>query len=164
MNTEEIFKDVDGYEGLYQVSNLGRLKNINYRGTGVHRFFTPTKKDGYLRSGLRKNNIAKNHYIHQLVAIAFLNHVPNKHFKVVDHIDGDKLNNNVNNLQSISQRENITRRLLGVSKYAGVYPRNYGNKWSSSININGKKKHLGTFKKEFDAHLSYQKELNKLKN
>ena len=67
MNLEEDFRDIPGYEGLYQVSNLGRVKGL-YRNIikGLK-----TTKDGYLEVGLSKNGIEKKYRVHRLVAITF---------------------------------------------------------------------------------------------
>ncbi len=102
--------------------------------------------------------------MHKLVAIAFLNHVPNGYEIVVNHKDFNILNNKLSNLELVSQRENANRKhLKSTSKYTGVYWYKRDKKWKSRIQINGKNKNLGTFENEHDAHLAYQKELDKIK-
>lgn len=80
------------YEGLYKVSNLGRVKNINYRNTGRERLMKPSEtKSGYLTVGLYKNEKMKTCRVHRLVAEAFL---PNpENLPHINHKDEDKTNN-----------------------------------------------------------------------
>ena len=111
----EVWKDIVGYEGLYQVSNLGRMKVLKHPvNRGFCKCFTkesiikPRIKDnGYLFVCLSKGTTKsmKNRYIHRLVAEAFIPNNQNK--PQVDHIDGDKKNNIVENLIWATQEENI---------------------------------------------------------
>lgn len=171
--TKEVFKPVVGYEGLYEVSNLGIVKSLPrtiVRGNGSK---LPVKErilkqglssNGYLTVSLHKDKKPKTHRIHQLVAMAFLNHKPNG-FKglVVDHKTNNKLDNRVENLQLISQRENASKdKKRGSSKYVGVCWHKKNRNWVARIKINGKKKHLGSFTCELEAHEAYQKALNSL--
>jgi hypothetical protein len=99
------------------------------------------------------------------VAQNFLNHIPNGFESVVDHINRDKLDNKVSNLQVISQRENIvkdTDKENTSSKYIGVSYQKSRNLWTSRICINGKSKWIGRFKTEYEAHLAYENEKSKL--
>ena len=101
----EIWKDIDGYEGLYQVSNLGRVKSLNYRRTGKERILKALKdRYGYLHVKLCKDGKAKEYTIHRLVAEAFL-YNPNG-FSDVNHKDEDKENNAVGNLEWCSHKYN----------------------------------------------------------
>lgn len=91
----EIFKDIKGYEGLYQVSNMGNVKSLNKR---KGRILKPQKdSDGYLQVNLYKQGKLKHHKIHRLVAQAFIDN-PNN-YEEVNHRDEDKTNNNVTNLE-----------------------------------------------------------------
>ena len=90
MTDIEIWRDIKDYEGLYQVSNWGRFKNLNYRNTGKERLKNPSKDvGGYLVINLRKNNETKTCYVHRLVAETFL---PNPEGKpCINHkIEGKK--------------------------------------------------------------------------
>jgi hypothetical protein len=91
--------------------------------------------------------------------MAFLNHKPNGHVLVVDHINNNRADNRLENLQIITQRENSSKDKKGVSKHTGVFWNKQNTKWHAQIQINGKKKHLGYFKCETAAHLSYQRKL-----
>ncbi len=167
---KEIWKDIKGYEGLYQVSNLGRVRNLdkevnssNGRTTYVRRgrIIEGSMGKDYKIVGLTKLGKRKTFYFHKLVAIEFLGHVPCGYDKIVDHIDGDKLNNNVNNLQITTQRLNMSRR-GGSSKYVGVYWYKRTRRWKAQIVFNGKKIGLGYFTNEIDAHNAYQKKLKEI--
>ena len=95
----EIWTDIKGYNGKYQVSNAGRIKNKD-------KIMTPINNgNGYLYITLSSNGERKNHYIHRLVAETFLDNPDNK--TVVNHKDYDKTNNAVNNLEWVTQRENV---------------------------------------------------------
>lgn len=110
----EQWKDIKGYEGFYQVSNKGNVRTISYMHCSngrlyridCERLLTPTDNgNGYLIVGLKKNYKRKNHYIHRLVADAFLDKPDRKDY--VNHIDYDKKNNDVSNLEWCTQVENI---------------------------------------------------------
>ena len=69
----EIWKDIEGYEGLYQVSNFGNVKSLNYKRSGREKILKPSKdNDGYLHVNLCKNNNQKGFTIHRLVAKTFI--------------------------------------------------------------------------------------------
>lgn len=110
---KEIWKDVIGYEGLYQVSNLGRVKGLkreskHYKG-GVRvyneRFLNPClHKDGYLKVGLIKDGINKQHSVHRLVCSSFIENIYNK--PQVNHKNGVKTDNRLENLEWSTSSEN----------------------------------------------------------
>jgi len=156
----EIFKDIKGYEGLYQISNYGNVKSF-VRSDG--RILKPGLGGvGYLTVALCNGDKKKSRTVHQLVAEAFLNHEPCGYKLVVDHIDNDPLNNNINNLQLVSQRQNTSKKKNTSSKYTGVHFNKKAKKWQSTIRINGIKKYLGSFNCETKAHLTYQNKLKTL--
>lgn len=157
----EEWKDILGYEGLYKVSNLGNIKSLKFQKEKVLKLQTNTK--GYFIVNLYKNKKMKSHQIHQLVAIAFLNHVPCKMELVINHINFDKKDNKVSNLEIVTNRENSNRKhLKSTSKYTGVSFEKDRNKWVAQIKINGKRVLLGRFSNEIDASNAYQKEINKI--
>ncbi len=109
--TNEIWKDIPEYEGLYQVSSLGRVKSLSrsirkkngYR-TTKERILKPSFSNEYCRV-LLSNGLNKKHYsIHRLVAAVFLINANN--LPCIDHIDGVRANNNVNNLRWCTHKEN----------------------------------------------------------
>jgi hypothetical protein len=102
----EIWKDVPEYEGLYQVSNLGRIKSLPRNGTrNSSRILKPRVDLGYERVWLSKADVVKPHKISRIVASVFILNPFNK--PEVNHIDGNKSNNNVNNLEWVTKSENI---------------------------------------------------------
>lgn len=171
---QEIWKDIPNYEGIYQVSNLGDIKSLSRTikhskgGDKVikERFLKPTEnKFGYLQIALFYKGNFKKYTMHQLVAMAFLSHTSDgTHKLVVDHINGVRNDNKLENLQIITQRENTSKdRKNKTSKYTGVNWHKPANKWRAKITINGKHKHLGVFVNEYDAHVAYQKALDEIK-
>ena len=166
----EIWKEIPGYEGYYEVSNLGRVKTISRtikRSCGRSlivkeriRKLTIDRK-GYHRLPLTKDKKVKHFRVHQLVAMTFLNHKIDSEL-VVDHIDNDKQNNNVINLQLITNRLNCSKDKKGSSKYTGVHWNKQQKKYNTTIRIEGKTKYLGSYINEYDAHLAYQKALKSI--
>jgi hypothetical protein len=155
---EEIFKDIPGYNGDYQVSNLGRIKSLKKDQERILKQFFNTF--GYLMVGL-SNGKGRLFTVHSLMAMTFLNHKPNRK-TVVDHINNDRTDNRLENLQIVTARYNSSKDRKGTSKYTGVsYYRN-GKKWRAQIRINGKLKHIGFFSTELGAYLHYVDALDRL--
>ena len=102
---EEIWKPIKDYEGLYEVSNLGRVKSLNYRKTGKEKILKNIEcNNGYLKVGLIKFGKCKMCSIHRLVAEAF---IPNPEDKpCIDHINTIKNDNRVENLRWVTHKEN----------------------------------------------------------
>ena len=94
----EIWKDIEGYEGLYQVSNLGRVKSLKVSKIKSERIRKSYQQSsGYISIVLCKNGKVTNHKIHRLVANAFIDNPDN--LPEVNHMDEDKTNNCVDNLE-----------------------------------------------------------------
>lgn len=172
MNTEEeIWKSVPSYEGYYEISNTGKTKSLSrtilrngkWPVVWKEKIMTPVLgTDGYLSVVLCKNGIMKRRTIHQLVAIAFLNHKICGFKLVVNHKDLNKLNNHVDNLEIVTHRENSNlKHKPSSSKYVGVYWHKQSQKWSARIHIKGKRKHLGEYSNEEDAAAAYELEFKK---
>lgn len=160
---EEIWKDIPNYEGKYQVSNLGRVKSFcRLKDTIKTNYLDNT---GYYVVSICEKNKCVPIKIHQLVAICFHNHKPCGFKLVVDHINGDKLDNRAENLQIVTNRINTSKdKKNKTSKYTGVCWDKSIKRWVSSIKINGKSKYLGCFKDEYKAHLAYQNKLKEIEN
>ena len=161
----EIWKDIPNYESLYQVSDLGNVRSLDKK-VRNHLAERTIKgkllkgnlnKNGYRQVILSKDGKIKNYYIHQLVAMAFLGHKPNGYNGVIDHIDRDRLNNNLKNLRITDCRENSNNRSIGyTSKYRGVSKKKNSDSWTSYISLKGKNKNLGTFETELRASIAYE--------
>jgi hypothetical protein len=118
---KEVWKDINGYDGYYQVSNIGNVRslertvgidftNMNNTLTGIGNFRVKGKilkpsGNRYLKVGLRKNGVTTFYTVHRLVASAFIPNTENK--ACVNHKSGDKTNNDVDNLEWSSYAENI---------------------------------------------------------
>lgn len=169
----EIWKDVVGYEGLYQVSNLGNVKRICFINNKTIKpkinFLSKCKdKHGYYRAYLSKNGKRKNAQIHRLVAEAFIPN-PNNYIEV-NHKDENPSNNYANNLEwcnhkynmnygTINKRKSLTSTKYKVEQYD--LNNNFIKKWDSVLDIqktlkiskqcisyccNGKTKRAGKYK------------------
>ena len=167
----EIWKDIPNYEGFYQVSNLGNVKTLSReicnvtgcRTTKTRLLKLGVDSKGYYMCVLYKDKHRKTRNIHQLVSEAFLLHSPCGLNIVVDHINNNRLDNRVENLQIITQRKNISKdRKNKTSKYTGVFWSKKDKKWISKISVNKKTTVLGYFKCELAAHLAYQNKLKQI--
>jgi hypothetical protein len=103
--TEEVWKDIKGFDGKFQVSNLGRVRRVA--------IVSPKILRGYFYADLNLKDIRKNSSIHRLVAKTFIPNPDNK--PEVNHKDGDKFNNSVDNLEWMTRQENAIHsfRVLG---------------------------------------------------
>lgn len=155
---EEIWKDIPGYP-KYQVSSLGRVKSFMRYKNGKH--LSPgTITSGYKQVSLFKDGKKIAIRVHTLVAIAFLDFVPNGQVIVINHINFNKTDNRLENLEVVTNRENINKRnILPISKYSGVCLDKNTGKWSSRITIDGKRIRLGTFEDEKEASIYYENAL-----
>ena len=103
----EIWKDIEGYEGLYQISNLGRVKSLNYNKRGFERILkNKTGSRGYFNVNLSKDGKSKNINVHRIVATHFIPNPDN--LPQVNHKDENKQNNCVENLEWCTAEYNNT--------------------------------------------------------
>jgi len=126
---EEVWKDVEGYEGSYSVSSFGRIKSLErtiarkdgYTRIQCERFLKPGKNpDGYLIVVLRKNNKSKSVTVHSLVANGFLK----RHTEClqINHIDGVKTNNRLDNLEFVTRSENMKHASMNGLRMVKLTP------------------------------------------
>lgn len=140
---KEIWKDIQGFEGKYQVSNLGRIKTVKHikhtwikekeewiiegirkkeewvldeKIEDVDKIRKPVKtKLGYMRVGLKSNNKSRDYLVHRLVAQTFIPNPKNKRY--VNHKNGNKEDNRVDNLEWCTHKENMQHAVrTGLSK------------------------------------------------
>tara|TARA_R110000868_G_scaffold370739_1_gene634220 strand:+ start:312 stop:755 length:444 start_codon:yes stop_codon:yes gene_type:complete len=137
-----MIKDIEGFN--YTISDTGEVAN---KKTG--RILNPSKSsNGYLYVCLRKEGANKLYRLHRLLGIYFLGCTSDK---VMDHIDGNKLNNALSNLRVVTQHQNTMNRHTAKG-YSWHCP---SKKWMAQIMLNGKNKNLGYFEKETDARAAY---------
>lgn len=127
---KEIWKDIKGYEGLYQISNFGNVKSLPKcagRSKRKEKLITAhLDKDGYLRVSLCKNNKVSYKGIHKLIAEAFIPNLNN--YNQINHKDENKVNNNIDNLEWCDCKYNInygTRTARATQKRRLFYERNH---------------------------------------
>lgn len=149
---DEIWKDVQGYEGLYQVSNLGRIKSLGryvYNALMRKSIWQPERirktsrnSSGYLSLALHKDGMSTNHILHRLVAQAFVDNTDPLVKIQVDHIDGDKDNNCSNNLRWCTAKENKNNPVTVVKSYGTknpFYGKHHSEETKSKIRNNNHK-------------------------
>lgn len=155
-------KNIKGFDGLYQISNNGIVKALERKVKMPNGGFKIIKehypklsktKKGYLKVMLTDmNGIRKGFFVHRLVICAYL-----KESKLqVNHIDSNKENNHISNLEYVTNRQNVIHSIDKTktsSKYTGVTKQR--NKWKCQKMIKGKRTYLGTFETEIEAHQKY---------
>ena len=158
---QEEWKAITGYEGLYEISNFGRVKSLN-RLDSMGRVVEETIKaqhigtTGYPAITLNKDGKKKTKVVHQLVAESFLGHIPDSYNGVINHIDNIKTNNRLDNLEVVSSRYNTQ-----YSKSTeGVYERR--NKFEVYVRIDGKKTYLGSYASKEEALKVRNKKLQEI--
>jgi hypothetical protein len=171
----EIWKDIDIFDGYYQISNFGRVKTskriITQSNGNTYIVKEKIRKvsihtNGYIIISFTLNQKPYTFYVHRLVAHQFINNPKNK--REVNHIDFIKINNNVENLEWVSSIENKSHKQVlkkGITNYVGVFLLNE-KYWVAFIKINKKQIHLGCFKTQeeaYQARCNYQKN-NKIDN
>lgn len=173
----EKWEFVKGYEGLYTISNLGRVYGISRYVSGVKNRWGSTHTryvnggivkegdngNGYKTVKLSKDGKMKTYYVHRLVYEAFKGNIPNG--LVIDHINDNKNDNSLSNLQLLTQRKNAekaTLKLNSTTPYTGVYKVKGYDRFSARIRIGKERIHLGYFSTPEEAHNVYQNKLNSI--
>lgn len=170
----EEFKDIPDYEGLYQVSDLGRVKALSrevFHKTGIvhtkrERIMKQANNGNDYLSVLLYNNggVKKSHYVHRLVLRTFIGESD----LLVDHKNHVRLYNTLFNLRYLTPRLNsstVVNRPVPASKYIGVdKTKNSIKKWKAVLRINGTKRYVGSFITEEEASEAYQKALYNWEN
>jgi hypothetical protein len=131
----EEFRPIQNYEGLYEISNIGRVKNLNNNKILKNNL---NKTTGYYRVALRKNGKQTNKDIHHLIAETFITNLENK--PIVDHIDQNTGNNNIDNLRWATRSENgMNSDIQSNNKtgYTGIFRTKY-NSWIANLRKDGK--------------------------
>lgn len=155
---EEIWKDIEGYEGLYMVSSLGRVKSldrIDGRGWNIKgKILKQTlDKKGYLNVGLSKNNNRTLYKVHRLVAETFIPNPDNK--PEIDHISTLKTDNMVENLRWVTTKENSNNPLtLKHRSESKMSTKNARHRSVLQYDVNG------NFIREWDTITEAEKTLN----
>jgi len=110
---KEIWKDINGFEGYYQVSSLGKIKSLRFNKIRYLKFY---KRNGYFCIDLQIKNKIKKTTVHRLVASAFILNPLNK--PMINHINGNRKDNRVENLEWVTNSENLihAHRVLNVNK------------------------------------------------
>lgn len=174
---QEIWKDIIGYEGLYQISNLGRVKSLDryilnkgnkgdnktskLKGRILKDRISRTRHgtSGYRIVSLHKNGVSSQFRISRIVYETFIDEIDEN--LVIDHINNIKTDDRLENLQMLSQRQNISKD-RGNKKHCkliGAYKCSKTDKFYSQININGKIIYLGRYDDEISASEAYKKYL-----
>lgn len=162
------------FNNRYMISNKGfvislsRLVNGPTSKSGLNRtketMLKPmlTAKGYYSYTLYNESGDRKTYPAHRLVAMTFIQNPENK--KQVNHINGIKTDNRIENLEWATNRENVSHAnacKFKSSKYIGVTWSKAANKWAARVSYGNKSKHLGVFINEIDAHNAYIKELHK---
>lgn len=150
---EEIWKPVYGYEGLYEVSNLARVRNMS--GYIMKQYIS---KWDYIVVGLSRNGKTRQNSIHVLVAEAF---IEPRNGKDVNHKDRNRQNNSIENLEVVSKRENCNHAIEKTNGLPiGVWKDK--KKYRVEMSIKGKRVQIGNFYTVEDARRAYLEKAREL--
>lgn len=156
----EVWRDIKGYEGIYQASPVGvvrSLDRVDCRGNRLKGQLLKNcnNSDGYHSIALCNGGHQKTFAIHKIIARTFIG---KSNGLDVNHIDGNKINNNISNLEYVTRRENCTHGKVSHGLVGANWNKKL-NKWRSAIVFEGKKHSLGHFETEIEAHQAYTDKL-----
>ena len=165
---EELWKDIEGYEGLYQISNYGRIKSLKFKNNVCERkrvlIMKPNLRNGYFVINLRKNTKRKNFQVHRLVAQAFIKNPFN--YPIVNHIDFNRQNNIVDNLEWCTQKQNVNHSICNMKGIShNINNQNYGITYrekQDKYELCIKKKYYGRYKTLKEARKKRDEVLHEL--
>ncbi len=156
-----IVKDIPGWAG-YKATNQGEIISCPRKWQTKYMILKPMEDiNGYLYVGLSKNGKAKSIKVHKLIALTFIGIRPNR--LVINHIDRNRKNNKISNLEYITTRENVNHSFIDKkisSQYPGVCFYKKNKQWGAYIQIKKEKHFLGLFKEENNAANAYKQALN----
>lgn len=166
---KEIWKPIEDYELSYECSNYGNIRSLTRKnnknrivyGQNLKPFLSPR---GYFLIDLSKNGVGVTFSVHRIICKTFNINLNN--LKIINHIDGNKLNNHYLNLEWVSQQENICHFIKNKktsSKFIGVGFNKYANKWKARTTLNKKAIHIGYYNTEEEAkqaYITFEKENN----
>ncbi len=166
---KESWVPIRGFEDAYMISNYGRVKSLDRYVTnpfniskkrlikGSYKKAYITKRVGYFAYDLHKNNKRYKTYAHQLAYDAFLPMIRVGSGLQVDHIDDNPLNNRIDNLQLLTNRENTSKGRRCTERNLPVGVVFAKGKFKATIYFKGKTYQLGTYKTQQNASITYQK-------
>ena len=161
MEVEEKFIEIKNFEGKYQISNLGNVKSLCWNKEIIRK---PFNTNGYWMVNLcLLNSKIKTLTIHRLIAEHFIENPENK--PLVDHIDGNKLNNKLSNLRWATRNENMHNQKISKSNTTGFKGVTYykpTKKFAAKIKIDNKTYYLGYFKTAKEASDVYEKKAKEM--
>lgn len=158
---QEEWKPIKGYEGLYEISNFGRVKSSS----GIIKKTSHTTR-GYENISLNKMGDQKSIMVHLLVWDYFGDRPRDGRKLQVDHIDNNKSNNHINNLQLLTPRENSAKRIVQLGRKQNLplgVCTSSKNRFRAKIKIGQTNIYLGQFKTPEDASEAYKKALENIK-
>ena len=159
----EQWENIVGYEGYYRISSSGKIKSlartVKVCGDGKRlvkeKILKPAiNGGGYPNVDLMVDGKRKNIKVHVLVWEAFGHRKRNGRIIVIDHIDDNKLNNNISNLQLLTHRENVRKRNPPASKHTGIIYNKTRRKWCANKYKNNKTFYIGAYRTEEEAILA----------
>jgi hypothetical protein len=154
----EIWKPIPTYP-MYEASNLGRIRNCKR-----NKILKKSNCGGYEIVMLYNNGKGKIFGVHRLIWWSF-NKFLSTRALVIDHINHDKKDNRLSNLQILTQRQNTSKQIRETSSiYPGVTYRKDSDKWRARVQFNGRVFNIGSFKTESLAYEAYREKLKQFLN